>query len=240
MKRLKVLLVVLIISVFLVGCSGSNSNDKLSKEDVIKKTTASFDNLKSISQETNINLVFDLVDNKDEQNIELDAQVIYDSKHNVETVLTKTTSIYGEEKSSFDFYKDPDSMYIDEGDGWVKYRSSENYGTTYKPILDSFIEVGKDFDMVEDDNSYKFTFKGKDGNIYRAVGTPYNFQYGGIPDNDIELDIFFIIEKKDMFLKEMEIKTRGVVDADNSISIGASTEFDDFNEIKEIEKPGLM
>lgn len=240
MKRLKIILFIIMISVFLAGCSGGNSNDKLSKEDVIEKAKTSFDSLKSISQESKIGLVFDMVNNKDTQEIELDAKVIYDNNHNPETVLTKTTSIYGDEKSSFDFYKDPDNMYINEGNGWVDYNSSENYGTTYKPILDTFLQVAKDFEMEERDNSYKFTFKGKDGNIYRTVGNPYNFTYTGIPDNDIELDIVYIIEKENMFLKEMEIKTRGVVDAENNISISAVTEFDDFNEVKEIEKPGLM
>lgn len=241
MKRLKIILFIIMISVFVAGCSGvgPSQNDKLSKEDVIEKAADSFNNLKSLSQESEINLIFDMVDNQDTQEIELDAQVIYDSNHNPETVLTMTKSTYGDEIISFDFYKDPDSMLINEGQGWVEYSSSENYGTTYKPILDTFLNVAKDFVMEETDNNYKFTFTGKDGNIYRTVGNPYNFQYTGIADDDIELDIIFIIEKRDMFLKEMAINTRGVVDADNNISINAATEFDDFNKVK-IEKPGLM
>lgn len=241
MKRLKIVLFVIMISLFVAGCSGvgATANDKLSKEDVIKKAADSFNNLKSLSQETDINLIFDMIDNQGTQKIELDSEVIYDKKHNPETVLTKTTSVYGDEKTSFDFYKDLESMYINEGDGWVDYNSSENYGTTYKPILDTFLNVANDFEMEETDSSYKFTLTGKNGNIYRTVGTPYNFKYTGIADDDIELDIIYIIEKEDMVLKEMEIKTRGVIDDKNNVSINASTEFDDFNDVK-IEKPDLM
>lgn len=241
MKRLKIVLFIIMISVFVAGCSGGtgNSNDNLSQDNVIEKAEISFDKLKSTSQESRINLIFDMEDNQDTQEIELDAQVIYDSKHNPETVLTKTKSVFGDEVTSFDFYKDSGSMLINDGQGWVEYNSSENYGTTYKPILDTFLNVAKDFVMEETDTSYKFTFTGKDGNIYRTVGTPYNFQYTGIADDDIELDIIYVIEKENMFLDEMAIKTRGVIDDKNNISINASTDFDDFNEVK-IEKPDLM
>ncbi len=237
MRRIKLILFVIMISVFIAGCSGGSSNDNLSKEDVIEKASNSYKNIKSISQETEIVLQFDMVDNKDKQRITLDSEVIYDSKHNPETVWTKSKSVFGEEEVSFDFYKDPSNMYINEGDGWIEYNSNEDYGTTYKPILNTFLESANEFEMEEKDSSYKFTFKGKDGNIYRSVGTPYNLNYSGIPDDEIELDIYFIIEKKDMFLKDMEIQTRGFIDADNSVSINGSTEFDNFNELKEIEKP---
>lgn len=239
MKKTKIFLVLSFVALFLIGCEagGGKANQNLNKEEVMEKARKSFTELKSLHQVTNINLITKLDETEEEQNIELESKMIFDNKQNIESIHTKNITTKNELVQTFDFYKGSEGIFANQGSGWEKYTGGENYATTYKPILDTFLEVVDDLEMTELDSDYEFKFTGKNGNIFRAVGKPYSINYNGITDDEIELDIVYLIEKETMLLRESKIGTKGILTENNSAMINADTKFTDFNTLKTIENP---
>lgn len=237
MKKLKIILFVIFVSLFLSGCKNGESNDKLNKEEVLEKARTSFENLESLNQKSSILLDFDLKDNKSKQNINMNVTMKYDKNKVIETIYTRNETSQDGNSRLLGFYKDSNKAYLNEGTGWTEYKATEDYSTTYKPTLDSFLNTASSMNMTETDSTYEFKFTGKDGNAFRTAGKPYNINYKGIGDDDIQLDLKYVIEKKNMFLQEAYVKTKAVADPENKISIDGRSVFSDFNTIKEVERP---
>ncbi len=239
MKKIKLFVLFSFVAVVLIGCEmgDSKTNQTLSKEEVIEKARESINGLDSLNQETNINLVTKLDDLEETQNIELESKMIFDDQKNIDSIYTSNVTTKNDLVQTFDFYKGPDGIFADQGNGWEKYSGGENYATTYKPILDTFLDVVDDLEMTELDSDYEFKFTGRDGNIFRAVGKPYSINYNGITDDEIDLDIVYIIEKKTLLLRQSKIGTKGSLAENNTATINAETTFKDFNTFETIENP---
>lgn len=213
------------------------TNQNLSKKEVIEKARDSIKGLNSLNQVTNINLVTTLDDREENQNIELESKMIFDDQQNIESIYTSNVTTKNNLVQTFDFYKGSDGIFANQGTGWETYNGGENYATTYKPILDTFLDVVDDLEMTELDSDYEFKFTGKNGNIFRAVGKPYSINYNGITDDDIDLDIVYIIEKETMLLRQSKVGTKGSLSESNTATINAETTFKDFNTFETIENP---
>ena len=240
MKSLKVILFVIFTSLILTGCSKGASNDKLTKEEVLEKSRISFDDLESLEQKSTIMLEFDLKDNKSKQIVDMEVTMKYDESKAIDTIYTRNETIQDENSRILGFYKSPDGTFTNDGTGWMKYDSSEDYSTTYKPTLDSFLNTAKSMNMAETDSTYEFDYTGKDGNVFRSAAKPYNINYKGISDDNIQIELKYVIEKKNMFLLESDIKTQAVANPENKISINGLTKFTNFNSIKEIDRPDKL
>lgn len=238
MKKIKLILFILFISITLVACNlNKDANSNLDKEQVIEKTEESFKELKSLNEEVDMVLSGLVEGQQQKQSIEMEVEMIYDDNKDIESIHTKTEVTSNNQTQTMDFYKNPENMYINQGNGWIKFNGQEDYSTTYEPILDSFLTVVEDLDMEEKEEKYIFKYKGKDAKIYRLMGVPYNIEYNGIDNKDIELDLEYSISKENMLLNEIKIKTFGEIDEQNNIEINVDVDFDDFNEIDEIEIP---
>ncbi len=238
MKKLKIVLSVIFVSLVLSACTKSEANDKLSKEQVLEKARTSFETLNSLKQKTKLLLDIDLKDNKNKQDIDMDATMIYDKNKKVDSIYTKTQTKQDEDSQTLGFYKASNKKYIDEGMGWTEYKEEENYSSTYKPTLDSFLISAKSMDMTETDTTYEFKYKGKDVNLLKSSGKPYNIDYDDLSDaKNVQLELKYVIDKSNMFLKEVDIKTKSVIDPENKISINGSSVFTDFNTITEVKRP---
>lgn len=240
MKKLKVILFVIFASLILSACSKGESNDKLTKEEVLEKSRISFDNLESLEQKSTIVLEFDLKDNKNKQIIDMEVTMKYDENKAIDTIYTRNETIQDGNSRILGFYKSSNGIFTNDGTGWLKYNSSEDYSTTYKPTLDSFLNTAKSMNMTETDSTYEFDYTGKDGNVFRTAAKPYNINYRGISDDNIQIDLKYVIEKKNMFLLEADIKTKAATDPENKISIDGLTTFTNFNSIKEIDRPDKL
>ena len=182
-------------------------------------------------------MVTKLADLEETQNIDLESKMIFDDQKNIDSIHTSNVTTKNDLEQTFDFYKGPDGIFANQGSGWEKYSGGENYATTYKPILDTFLDVVDDLEMKELDSDYEFKFTGRDGNIFRAVRKPYSINYNGITDDEIDLDIVYIIEKETMLLRQSKIGTKGSLAENNTATINAETIFKDFNTIETIENP---
>ncbi|NLB21973.1 MAG: hypothetical protein GX833_01735 [Clostridium sp.] len=239
MKKIKLFILFSFLAVVLIGCEmgSGKTNQNLSKKEVIEKARDSIKGLNSLNQVTNINLVTTLDDREENQNIELESKMIFDDQQNIESIYTSNVTTKNNLVQTFDFYKGSDGIFANQGTGWETYNGGENYATTYKPILDTFLDVVDDLEMTELDSDYEFKFTGKNGNIFRAVGKPYSINYNGITDDDIDLDIVYIIEKETMLLRQSKVGTKGSLSESNTATINAETTFKDFNTFETIENP---
>lgn len=237
MKKLKGMTIISFMALFLIACDTGESNDNLEKEEVIKKTEESFTELNSIQQLTKLELVYDLENKQDTEKTYIEAEMIYDDQKNIDSIHTKNEITKGNLVQTFEFYKGLDGMYADQGNGWQEFSGGENYSSTYQPVFNSFLAVVNELEMTESDTAYEFNFTGQNGNMYRDVGDPYNISYQGLTDDDINLDIHFLIEKESMLLQHTVIETEGVLDENNTLMIYAETEFSNFNSIDHIENP---
>lgn len=240
MKKIKIILFVIFVSVVLSGCSKGESNDKLTKEEVLEKSRINFENLESLEQKSKILLVFDLKDDKTEQTINMDVTMKYDKDKNIDNIYTRNETKQDGNSRILGFYKGSDGTFINDGTGWTEYNSPEDYSTTYKPTLDSFLNTANSMNMTETESTYEFKYTGKDGNVFRTAAKPYNINYRGIGDDNIQIDLKYIVNKKNMFLLEADVKTKAVSDPENKISINGRSVFSDFNSIKEIDKPDKL
>lgn len=238
MKNFKLTLFILFISLFLIACdTDENANDNLEKEEVIEKTENSFEELNSLHQEVDMELISTNNDQEETQNIDMILDLVYDEDKNIVNVHTKTMNTANNQTTELEFYKKDDKAYIKQGDEWTDFNGEESYSTTYEPILDSFLDISEDLEMEENEDEYIFKYEGKDTRIYRIMGLPYNIRYTGIKEKDIELDLEYVISKENMFLDEVTILTLGQIDEQNKIQINVDVDLENFNEEDEIEMP---
>lgn len=240
MKKIKIILFVIFISLLLSGCDTGESNDKLTKEEVLEKSRINFENLESLEQKSEIFLDFDLKDNKSTQTIDMNVTMKYDENKNIDNIYTRNQTIQDGNSRVFGFYKSSDGAFINDGTGWTEYNSPEDYSTTYKPTLDSFLDTANSMNMTETESTYEFKYTGKDGNIFRTAAKPYNINYRGIGDDNIQIDLKYVVNKENMFLLEADVKTKAVANPENKISINGRSIFSDFNSIKEINRPDKL
>lgn len=146
-------------------------------------------------------------------------------------IYSITESIQNNIKSKMEFYKVPEATYINQNEIWQEYSGPEKYTSTYKPILDTFLSIFSKFEMIENSNNYTFKFEGKDGDIYRTIAEPFNITFGQLSDNNIELDIEFIIEKENFFIKNFNINAFADYDNNKEAKVKTRVSFEDFNEI---------
>lgn len=235
MKNTKIMMVITFMTLFLVGCG--NKNDNLNKEEVITRSQEQFNDLKAIRQNTEINIMVDTEANQDHQTIDLESEMIYDEDKNIEKIYTKNKTTINDQVQALDFYKDSEGAYSNQGNGWTEHISGESYSSTYEPILKSFLEIANKMEMTENENQYEFNYTGKDGNLFRKAGAPYSMSYQGVSEDEIKLDISYWIDKESMLIHQTEVQTSAQMDENNELKINAKTNFMDFNDVNNIEKP---
>lgn len=232
MKNLKMISIILFIAITIVGCNAS-SDSNLSKEEVIDKVSGSFEQIDSLSQEVVLELTNDFNNIIDTTRQNLSSILIYGDNGNITHIHSVNELIAQNRRETVEFYKTPENMLINSGLGWQEYLGPEDYRTTYENILNSFISASSEFDMTENTDNYQFTFIGQNGNIFRTIGEPYNLIFNNFPDDDIELDIEFLMNKEDFYISSITIQALGDYGEGNEATILTTVDFYDFNEYKE-------
>lgn len=233
MKNMKVIPIIL-LAVIVTACSANvDSNSNLNKEEVIDMASSNFSEIDSLSQEVVLELTNDF-NNIVETTIQnLSSVLIYGDNGSITHIHSINEVIAQSRRETVEFYRTPEGMLIDDGFGWQEYIGPEDYSTTYENILNSFISASSEFDMTENNDNYQFTFLGQDGNIFRTIGEPYSLIFNSFPDDDIELDIEFLIDNEEFHISDITIHALGDYGEGNQASILTTVVFYDFNEYNE-------
>lgn len=234
MRALKEAAALGFLVLFLAGCGGENEN--LDKEEVIQKTEDSFAELDSLKQATEIDISMEEADRSSKTDLDFDVEMIYDEEKNIESIRTKTERVQNDVTDTLDFYKGEEGTYANQGMGWQEHNAGESYASTYEPNMDAFLDVADKMEMTESETHYEMHYTGQDGNIFRSVGKPYDIKYTGIQDDDVEVDVTYMIDKETMFIEELTIGTKGEAQG-TKIAIDAHTKFKDMNNVETVEAP---
>lgn len=237
MRKFKILPLLLLVAIIAMACSPGNPNDDLSKDEIVDKAVKDARNLESAAQDVELVIINDLEQGSEELVQNIEAEFMYGGEGTITHVHTlQENDIEGNEQI-IEFYKVPEDAYIKTGGMWQKFTGSENYSTTYKPILETLKSSIDYLEVEEEDEHYLLSYKGKDAELFNIIKVPFSIEYPSFDPNNIELDVFFKVEKESMRLVESYFGTEAILDENNRSEVNGAMEFYDFNDIDEIIVP---
>ncbi|MGO1469393.1 MAG: hypothetical protein ACTHW2_05165 [Tissierella sp.] len=236
MKKLKFISILLLLSVLIVACNGASSNEGLDMDEVLNNMEENSEDLKSVSENVEFKIENNINNELKKMEQEMESVFLYGEEGTITHIHTKQKSVANGQQQTMEFIKIPGEAHIYDGIKWQKYTGSENYSTTYKPVMDTLLTAKNGMEMKEEEDSYVFYFKGRDAAVYDSIRVPFNLSYQGVKPGDIDLDITFKINKENMNMENAYIGSSVSVNDDSSDAIG-EIEFFDFDETEDIELP---
>ncbi len=204
--ELKKHLVFILTLGFIFIIAACNSDQSLSKEEVIQEMKQQIDKVESYQTGATISVV--LTDVSSENIIESDEGVIQADV--IETTFEST----GESIDNFEskkHYATNEAIYIQMNDEPWKEGSDQDilfndsfsfYEEVAQILID--LEDEKDLQMEIKEDTYTFTFTGKSASIYEAFEDPYFLSLTGATPNEMEQDMTIIVDRETFYLKQVK------------------------------------
>ena len=226
------------VSFILTGCGSMSANKNLSKGEVIKQTQKEAIDLTSVSEKLTLTIDNDIGNVQQKAEQQFDTVYLYNDGGNLSHIHTQqvNTSPDGN-KQELGFYKTPEKAYIFDGNSWQKHNGEENYSSTYKPVLDSFIRATDELTMTEEETHYVFAFEGKNEALFDAVQPIFNIQFNGEFKDNLVSNVSFKLNKENMLLDDVLIEVENDMQDQGKSTVTGIISFYDFNETKDIKIP---
>lgn len=237
------------------------ANNNLSEKQVLEKIKQSVEKVSSVTAKYDIKVSEVDSNNKEKTQvakIDLLSKIIYSGKdknsfpmvqqmydESISTMQgkTETTKSYVNLKTNKAYY-DEDGKGLKEYKGTqLKTETESNYVKVVEMLLftktASHLVSNKDgsLTMTENKETYDFTFKGKNGELFYALDGLFGIGINIQKLDEVEVDLTYKISKKDFSLVEVTHKAIQSSDNKKYSSIGkfTLTSINDIKQIKEVE-----
>lgn len=237
------------------------ANNNLSEKQVLEKIKQSVEKVSSVTAKYDIKVSEVDSDNKEKAQvakIDLISKIIYSGKDKnnfpqVQQMYDESTSTMKgktETTKSYVNLKTNKAYYDDNGKGLKEYKGTQlktetesNYSKVVEMLLFTktaphlISNKNGNLTMTENKETYDFTFKGKNGDLFYALDGLFGIGINIQKLEDVEVDLTYKISKKDFSLLEVTHKAVQTSDNKKYNSIGkfTVTSINDIKEIKEAE-----
>lgn len=234
MKKRLLLLCIVGVVLILGAC-----NKELSKEEVIAE-------LKDREQEVekyhaDIDLGVEIVNTEQKSTVESSKALL---KTDLNEKAMEGYGVVEEEtngnKASSEYYFKGEEAYLNANNqGWMMVPNPDvlnQDGTFYKNLVKLISEIEEKLEIDREGDSYIFTFKGKDLDVYRAFEDPYSVSFTGIKPEDVVHDISIKINAETFYIEHLQNTLTGE-QGPMQVKVLIDHQYEKMNEIDEIEIP---
>lgn len=140
------------------------------------------------------------------------------------------------------YYSVDDKAYLNLNDqGWIDMSSQQDElfqstGTTYPhivPIVESISKVGE---LTENEESYVYTFQGKNTDLYASFESPYSLSFGLLSPDEVTQNTKISIDKETLIIKEVFNELSGIQEG-HELVMKIHQTYQDMNEMNSITIP---
>ncbi|PGS49377.1 DUF6612 family protein [Bacillus sp. AFS041924] len=139
-----------------------------------------------------------------------------------------------------EYYFTKENTFINQNNqGWQVVPNQDQIiqdNTFYKNVFHIIPKIADKLVMTKQADSYVFTFKGKDLDVYRAFEDPYSVKFVGVEPEDVQQDITIVINSKTFYIEKLTNTLKGQKD-NISITININHVYKKMNDIEKLKIP---
>ncbi|MGN7175895.1 hypothetical protein BK139_07680 [Paenibacillus sp. FSL R5-0490] len=214
-------------------------NKELSKEEVIAGLEEHASEVENYHADIEIGV--DIIDKSLDSTLQSSEAILRTdvNEKNMEGYGVVMGSANGSSTNS-EYYFTKDKAYINANNqGWQKVPNQDQIrqdDTFYKNVVKIVTLIADKVEMTKQDDSYVFTFKGKDIDVYRAFEDPYSVSFTGIEQEEVEHDVKIVINAETFYIEELSNTLTGEKD-NTAVIIDINHVYKNMNEMDKIEVP---